>query len=343
LTAKRFVARRCPARAAEQTPEDDARLYEGEIAVLIATDVASRVCTPRREPCLQFDLPNDAEDYTCIASGRTARAGAEGDAISFGSRNTRSRCRYRAIIGHQIPRRHRYRRSGRRDAPPPPCGGERAPRPGQSRGGGRPGGGGRSGGPGRSGNAEPYRRGVPLAAARWRGRRFQRRQWVAVVAAEVAVEAVAAVAAGVGGGRSGNVAGAASGAYARECRSTRRHGEIAVGAGGPAGGTPNPAPRDLRPRTPSPVRTDRRPDPPRCRGWYFAPVARNLAPHGAQPPIPNPCAVRRRAGCHRQKGALHGEGLRGLQARQKPHFLRWSKVWVSSTHRSAPRVLPAAL
>ena len=51
-----------------------------------------------------FDLPNDAEDYV-HRIGRTARAGAEGDAISFG-------CEEYAIslpdieryIGHQIPR-----------------------------------------------------------------------------------------------------------------------------------------------------------------------------------------------------------------------------------------------
>ena len=79
--------------------------HNGEIAVLIATDVASRgLHIPDVSHVFNFDLPNDAEDYV-HRIGRTARAGAEGDAISFG-------CEEYAIslpdieryIGHQIPR-----------------------------------------------------------------------------------------------------------------------------------------------------------------------------------------------------------------------------------------------
>src|SRR3984957_11587623 len=79
--------------------------HDGEIAVLIATDVASRgLHIPDVSHVFNFDLPNDAEDYV-HRIGRTARAGAEGDAISFG-------CEEYAIslpdieryIGHQIPR-----------------------------------------------------------------------------------------------------------------------------------------------------------------------------------------------------------------------------------------------
>jgi ATP-dependent RNA helicase RhlB len=58
--------------------------HNGEVAVLIATDVASRgLHIPDVSHVFNFDLPNDAEDYV-HRIGRTARAGAEGDAISFG-------------------------------------------------------------------------------------------------------------------------------------------------------------------------------------------------------------------------------------------------------------------
>jgi ATP-dependent RNA helicase RhlB len=134
--------------------------HDGEIAVLIATDVASRgLHIPDVSHVFNFDLPNDAEDYV-HRIGRTARAGAEGDAISFG-------CEEYAIslpdieryIGHQIPRASISAADlAAVTAPPPAVWRERAPRPGQSRGGGRPGG--RSGG-GRPGGrpSGPPRRG----------------------------------------------------------------------------------------------------------------------------------------------------------------------------------------
>src|SRR5271169_5797009 len=140
--------------------------HEGEIAVLIATDVASRgLHIPDVSHVFNFDLPNDAEDYV-HRIGRTARAGAAGDAISFG-------CEEYAIalpdietyIGHKIPvETVTLDLLAQLDAPPPAVWRERAPRQGQSRGGGRSGGG-RSGGPnrsggGRSGGGGP-RRGPP--------------------------------------------------------------------------------------------------------------------------------------------------------------------------------------
>src|SRR6201992_3228810 len=79
--------------------------HNGDLAVLIATDVASRgLHIPDVSHVFNFDLPNDAEDYV-HRIGRTARAGAEGDAISFG-------CEEYAValpdieryIGHQISR-----------------------------------------------------------------------------------------------------------------------------------------------------------------------------------------------------------------------------------------------
>jgi len=150
--------------------------HNGDIAVLIATDVASRgLHIPDVSHVFNFDLPNDAEDYV-HRIGRTARAGAEGDAISFG-------CEEYAIslpdieryIGHQIPRAAIETVDlAAVTAPPPAVWRERAPRQGQSRsggrsGGGRPGGsGGRTGGSGsrsgggggRSGGGQP-RRGPP--------------------------------------------------------------------------------------------------------------------------------------------------------------------------------------
>src|SRR5690606_16541502 len=56
----------------------------GELPVLIATDVASRgLHVPDVSHVFNYDLPQDAEDYVHRV-GRTARAGASGDAISFG-------------------------------------------------------------------------------------------------------------------------------------------------------------------------------------------------------------------------------------------------------------------
>jgi ATP-dependent RNA helicase RhlB len=125
--------------------------HNGDIAVLIATDVASRgLHIPDVSHVFNFDLPNDAEDYV-HRIGRTARAGASGDAISFG-------CEEYAIalpdieqyIGHQIPRAAIAPEDlAAVTAPPPAEWRERAPRHPQSRGGGR-GGPGR-GGPGRGG------------------------------------------------------------------------------------------------------------------------------------------------------------------------------------------------
>jgi ATP-dependent RNA helicase RhlB len=123
--------------------------HNGDVAVLIATDVASRgLHIPDVSHVFNFDLPNDAEDYV-HRIGRTARAGAEGDAISFG-------CEEYAVglpdieryIGHQIPRAAIDPIDlAAVTAPPPPQWRERAP---YARGGGRSG-----GGPARSGGAPP--------------------------------------------------------------------------------------------------------------------------------------------------------------------------------------------
>lgn len=55
----------------------------GELPVLVATDVAARgLHIPEVSHVFNFDLPQDPEDYV-HRIGRTARAGASGDAISF--------------------------------------------------------------------------------------------------------------------------------------------------------------------------------------------------------------------------------------------------------------------
>ncbi len=82
------------------------RFQSGELQVLIGTDVASRgLHIPDVRCVINYDLPQDREDYV-HRIGRTARAGASGDAISFG-------CETYAIslpdieefIGHSIPGR----------------------------------------------------------------------------------------------------------------------------------------------------------------------------------------------------------------------------------------------
>ena len=76
----------------------------GELQVLIGTDVASRgLHIPDVQYIINYDLPQDSEDYV-HRIGRTARAGASGNAISFG-------CETYAVslpdiedfIGHKIP------------------------------------------------------------------------------------------------------------------------------------------------------------------------------------------------------------------------------------------------
>jgi ATP-dependent RNA helicase RhlB len=192
--------------------------HNGDIAVLIATDVASRgLHIPDVSHVFNFDLPNDAEDYV-HRIGRTARAGAEGDAISFG-------CEEYAIslpdieryIGHQIPRAAIESVDlAAVTAPPPAVWRERAPRQGQSRGGGRSGGG-RSGGPNRSGGGRssggPQRRGPPVRPSHSNASRPQASP------------------------NSGSAAGNSDGPAQDPNRRRRRRGR---GGGGPAGGAPNP-------------------------------------------------------------------------------------------------------
>jgi ATP-dependent RNA helicase RhlB len=78
--------------------------HEGALAVLIATDVASRgLHIPDVSHVFNFDLPQDPPDYV-HRIGRTARAGAEGDAISFACEEYAvSLPDIESYLGHKIP------------------------------------------------------------------------------------------------------------------------------------------------------------------------------------------------------------------------------------------------
>src|SRR5690606_38214083 len=111
--------------------------HNGDLAVLIATDVASRgLHIPDVSHVFNFDLPQDVADYV-HRIGRTARAGAEGDAISFACEEfAMALPDIEQYIGHKIP-----------SAPitpelmatvaAPAHGGEHRPRPGGGRSSGR--------------------------------------------------------------------------------------------------------------------------------------------------------------------------------------------------------------
>jgi ATP-dependent RNA helicase RhlB len=214
--------------------------HDGEIAVLIATDVASRgLHIPDVSHVFNFDLPNDAEDYV-HRIGRTARAGAEGDAISFG-------CEEYAIslpdienyIGNQIPRAAiDVVDLADVTAPPPAVWRERAPRPGQSRGGG----GGRSGGPGRSGS--PNRSGGSRGGGRSGGGggsgSSSGRSGGSGGSSGSSGGSGGGGRSGGGGDRSGNATSAAGGGDGAAGAGPSRRRRRNRGGGGPGGGTPNP-------------------------------------------------------------------------------------------------------
>jgi ATP-dependent RNA helicase RhlB len=80
------------------------KFQRGEIEILIATDVAARgLHIPDVSHVYNYDLPQDAEDYV-HRIGRTARLGAEGDAISFAcDMYAQSLPEIEVFVGQKIP------------------------------------------------------------------------------------------------------------------------------------------------------------------------------------------------------------------------------------------------
>ena len=133
------------------------RFTDGELNILIATDVAARgLHIPAVSHVINFDLPQDAEDYV-HRIGRTGRAGASGEAISFACEEYAfSMPEIEEYIGHKIdtasidpallvepkppihePRRRRDERGGRGGRGGKGGGGRRAGGGGARKGKGR--------------------------------------------------------------------------------------------------------------------------------------------------------------------------------------------------------------
>jgi ATP-dependent RNA helicase RhlB len=79
-------------------------LAKSQIEVLIATDVAARgLHIPAVSHVYNYDLPDDKEDYV-HRIGRTGRAGAKGEALSFACEdNAFNLPEIEAYIGHSLP------------------------------------------------------------------------------------------------------------------------------------------------------------------------------------------------------------------------------------------------
>ena len=78
--------------------------HSGDLKVLVATDLAARgLHIPDVSHIFNYDLPQNAEDYV-HRIGRTARAGASGDAVSFGCEEyIYSLMEIEELIGYSIP------------------------------------------------------------------------------------------------------------------------------------------------------------------------------------------------------------------------------------------------
>jgi ATP-dependent RNA helicase RhlB len=215
--------------------------HSGELAILIGTDVASRgLHVPEVSHVFNYDMPQDPEDYV-HRIGRTARAGAEGDAISLGCEDyVQSLPDIEAYIGRGLPRgtltedmladitvpaRERRRFGG-------PGGGGRG-----GFGGGR--GGGDRGRGGRGSDRREGRRGGPREAPH--------RESPAAQAPAAAPEANTGAPASGSGAESANPAEGAAPAKRRRRRrggAKRREGQGGGEgqAGVPSGGEPDSAP-----------------------------------------------------------------------------------------------------
>jgi len=77
---------------------------DGELSIMVATDVAARgLHIPAVSHVINYDIPQQAEDYV-HRIGRTARAGAKGEAISFAcDEYVFTMPEIEEYIGHKIP------------------------------------------------------------------------------------------------------------------------------------------------------------------------------------------------------------------------------------------------
>jgi ATP-dependent RNA helicase RhlB len=206
--------------------------HSGELAILIGTDVASRgLHIPDVSHVFNYDMPQDPEDYV-HRIGRTARAGAEGDAISLGCEDyVQSLPDIEAYIGRSLPRAAVSEeeladitvpaRERRRFGGPGPRGGS---------GGGRGGRGDRGAG-GRGGDRRDGRRGPPRDD-RGGGRSSSRSETAAAPAPAPAPAATPV--------ESGAPDAANSGDPARKRRRRRRGGRGGGPGSGESGSTPTP-------------------------------------------------------------------------------------------------------
>ncbi|MDR3415669.1 MAG: DEAD/DEAH box helicase [Nevskia sp.] len=137
----------------------------GKLPVLVATDVAARgLHIPDVTHVINYDLPQDAEDYV-HRIGRTARAGASGDAISLCCETyVYSLPDIEKMIGMRIPQLPNTDELRAADyVEPPSLRRERGPRHRHGGGGGGGGDGGRRPQRGRSGGGGPHRPARPRA------------------------------------------------------------------------------------------------------------------------------------------------------------------------------------
>ena len=119
-----------------------AEFRNGRAPILVATDIASRgIDVDGVTHVFQFDLPDTPEAYV-HRIGRTARAGASGEAIAFCAPDEIAKLKaVEKLIAMRIPSEDRRSDAGRAEAA------AAAPKPQPQRGrGGRPGGAGRPGG-----------------------------------------------------------------------------------------------------------------------------------------------------------------------------------------------------
>ncbi len=115
------------------------RFHDGEIQILVATDVAARgLHIPDVTHVFNFDLPQDAPDYV-HRIGRTARLGARGEAISFACEDYAFHLPdIEEFIGYAIPMESHEPGALPDIVRPPPA--PRSQRQHKGRGGRRPGG-----------------------------------------------------------------------------------------------------------------------------------------------------------------------------------------------------------